>query len=138
MTDYNDRDNSTAWNQILEDTSLVFSILFIIECVLKIISMGFIAHYNSYLRDTWNWIDFTVVLVSILEMTPFMKANLKSLRTLRVLRPLRSIKALPAMRRLIKSLFSSIPSLSYAILFMSFVFLLFGILGVQQFGGVFY
>ena len=72
MTDYADRNNSTDWNKGLELASLVFSILFMIECILKIISMGFVVHYNSYLRDAWNWIDFAVVMVSIAEMTPFM------------------------------------------------------------------
>jgi len=34
---------------------------------MKIIAMGFIIHKNSYLRDTWNWLDFIVVVVGIVE-----------------------------------------------------------------------
>jgi len=109
-----------------------------IECVLKVCAQGFFRHYNAYLRDTWNWIDFTVVLISVVELTPIEGANLKGLRTLRVLRPLRSINAFPSMKRLITSLTGSLAPLGYAVAFMVFIFLLFGILGVSQFGGAFY
>jgi voltage-gated sodium channel len=70
------------------------------------------------------------VIVSILELINIPALKLKSLRTLRVLRPLRSIKALPGMRKLITSLLRALPSLSYAVLFMIQIFLLFGILGI--------
>lgn len=51
------------------------------------------------------------------------------------MRPLKSIHAFPQMRRLISALLSSLPNLGNAVFFMSFIFLLFGILGVQQFAG---
>jgi hypothetical protein len=131
LYDYSDRDDLTSRNQILNTAGTVFSIIFMVECVLKTIGMGFVRHYNAYLRDPWNWIDFTVVLVSVIELTPIEGANLKGLRTLRVLRPLRSINAFPAMRRLISSLMGSLESLSYTVVFMLIIFLLFGILGVN-------
>jgi hypothetical protein len=88
-------------------------------------------HYNSYLRDAWNWIDFSVVIVSVIELTASSSVDLKALRTLRVLRPLRSINSFPAMKRIVSSLAKSMASLGYSVLFMSFIFLLFGILGVN-------
>jgi hypothetical protein len=101
--------------------------------------MGFCFHKNSYMRDPWNWLDFLVVCIGIIEFIPVIPAaNLKAIRTFRVLRPLRSINAFPSMRRLIGSLLASLPSLANAVVFMFFIFLLFGILGVQQFGGVLY
>jgi hypothetical protein len=42
------------------------------------------------------------------------------------------------MRRLIESLLASLPSLGNAVVFMFFIFILFGILGVQQFKGMTY
>ena len=42
------------------------------------------------------------------------------------------------MRRLISALLSSLPNLGNAVFFMLFIFLLFGILGVQQFSGSMY
>jgi hypothetical protein len=108
------------------------------ECALKIVAYGLINHYNAYLRDTWNWLDFSVVIVSIIEFTSIDALQLKPLRTLRVLRPLRSIKALPGMKKLIVSLIKSLPNLGQAIFFCTMIFILFGILGIQQYAGVFY
>ena len=65
----------------------------------------------------------------LIEILPNMP-NLRALRTLRVLRPLRSINAIPSMRRLINSLIESLPALANVVIFLLFVFLLFGILGV--------
>lgn len=98
MYNYDDRDAETKWNQGLELAGLVFSIIFIIECVLKILAMGFFIHFQSYLRDGWNIIDFLVVLTGLVEFIGG-GVNLKALRALRVLRPLRSINAVPSMRR---------------------------------------
>lgn len=129
---YSDRENETEWNKIIENIGVIFTITFTIECFIKVIAMGFIAHRNSYMRDYFNCLDFLVVLIGIVEFIPFLPgADLKALRTLRVLRPLKSINAFPSMRRLIESLLASLPSLGNAVVFMFFIFILFGILGVQ-------
>ena len=57
---------------------------------------------------------------------------------LRVLRPLRSINAIPSMRRLVSTLIQSLPELGNATIFLAFIIILFGILGLQQFNGVIY
>ena len=44
ITDYNDRDNETKYNKKLEQIGAIFSYIFIIELVLKVIAMGFIKH----------------------------------------------------------------------------------------------
>ena len=89
-------------NNELEKVDLVFTVIFILECVLKIIGMGFIVHKNSYLHDPWNWLDFFVVCISIAGFFPSAEnEGLKALRTFRILRPLRSINAMPRMRALI-------------------------------------
>jgi hypothetical protein len=137
--DYYDRDNLTEYNQVIEKISIVFTIIFSVECLFKVIAMGFFKHRNAYLRDYWNWLDFIVVLVGFIELMPFMQiSSLRSLRVLRVLRPLRSINAFPEMRIQINALLSSVPSLLNAVCFMLFIFILFGILGVQQFEGSMY
>lgn len=129
--DYNDRDNLTPYNQVLEEIGKVFTIAFAVEMVLKILAMGFIIHKNAYLRDAWNWLDFIVVITGIMEMMELSWFKVRALRTLRVLRPLRSIKAFPKMRQLISSLVGSVNSLLNAVVFMLFIFMLFGILGIQ-------
>ena len=128
---YDDRENLGATNIFIEKSGNVFTITFTIECIVKIIAMGFIHHKNSYLRDTWNWLDFLVVCIGMTDYIPGISgSNLKALRTLRVLRPLRSINKFPSMKKLITSLLASLPALGNAVIFMMFIFLLFCILGV--------
>ena len=129
--DYNDRDNKLDHNKLLERIGQVFTILFSVEMTLKILAQGFILHYNAYLRDAWNWLDFVVVITGIMEMMELSWFKVRALRTLRVLRPLRSIKAFPKMRKLVSSLVGSVSSLFNAVVFMLFIFMLFGILGIQ-------
>jgi hypothetical protein len=116
---------------------LIFTIVFTIECGLKVLAMGFVVHRNSYLRDGWNVVDFIVVCTGTLDFLPG-SLDLKALRTLRVLRPLRSINAIPSMRRLVTTLLRSLPDFANVAVFLFFVFILFGILGLNQFEGSFY
>jgi voltage-dependent calcium channel L type alpha-1D len=98
---------------------------------MKIMAMGFVLHKNSYLRDYWNWIDFLVVVVGILEFILKNAFKLRYLRALRVLRPLRSISLFPSMRRLISGIIYSIPSLVNAYVFMFFVYIQFAIFSTE-------
>jgi len=52
-----------------------------------------------------------------------------------VLRPLRSINAIPSMRMLVKALIDALPDLGNVVMFLLFVFMIFGILGIQLFSG---
>jgi hypothetical protein len=57
-----------SWrNELLIATDPVFTIMFTIECVVKVVALGFVNHRRSYLRDPWNWVDFLVVSTSLLE-----------------------------------------------------------------------
>ena len=46
-----------------EKVEYVFLVIFTIECVMKIIAYGFVAHSGAYLRNTWNLLDFTIVVI---------------------------------------------------------------------------
>ena len=63
----------SRWNDLLEYFDLVFTFIFILECVIKIAAMGFYRHPGSYLKDYWNWLDFSIVLVSIISLSPAAK-----------------------------------------------------------------
>lgn len=41
----------------------VFLIIYTVEMLLKIIAMGFFMRAHSYLRDSWNILDFIVVIM---------------------------------------------------------------------------
>jgi voltage-dependent calcium channel L type alpha-1D len=45
----------------------IISTFFVGEALIKIISMGFIIGENTYLKDSWNILDFIIVCSSILN-----------------------------------------------------------------------
>jgi voltage-dependent calcium channel L type alpha-1D len=136
-TDYNERifghDYISIANLNMAQVDTAFSIIFLFECIVKILAMGFIFHSNSYMRDTWNWLDFFVVAISVVTWMPGIEGNssMKSLRTFRILRPLRSINSLPSMKALIQSLLSSLPGLFNVGIFLAFIFTIFAIFGTH-------
>ena len=105
FTDYEIRlnlDHKSERNALFKIFDDVFSVIFLIEFTVKVFAMGLILHKNSYLRDGWNWLDFFIVIISVISWMPFFDAGaLKALRTFRILRPLRSINSVPEMRTLI-------------------------------------
>ena len=145
MTDYSDRlypngEYTPPRNILLDKVDNIFTAIFIAECALKIMAYGFVLKKNSYLRDAWNWLDFFVVIVSIISILPLglNTKSLKSMRTFRVLRPLRSINSLPRLRALIQSLLLSIPGLVNVLAFLVFIFAIFAIFGLHEYSGVAY
>lgn len=44
------------------------NIVFIIESILKSISLGMVGCPKSYLRDSWNMLDFFIAVISIIDM----------------------------------------------------------------------
>lgn len=125
-----------APNPALAKLDVVFQILYTIEMVLKISGLGFIMNQGSYLRDSWNLLDFVIVNSGFLEYLNMGGADLSALRSFRVLRPLRTISGIEGLRIIVSALMSSIPLLRDAILILCFFFIIFAIAGVQLFSGI--
>jgi len=53
-------------NNLADKSEGVFTFCFTFEAAVKILSMGFILSKGCYLRDAWNWLDFTVVITGLL------------------------------------------------------------------------
>jgi hypothetical protein len=60
--DYSDRESLTLHNQIIDKMNFIFTIIYTVEALLKIIAKGFVLHRYAYLREVWNCIDFIVVV----------------------------------------------------------------------------
>ena len=67
MKDYLDVENKTPVNAAIEKIDPYFNSIIVLECILKIIGMGFINGRNAYLRDAWNWLDFFVVTSTLVQ-----------------------------------------------------------------------
>jgi len=52
---------ATEPSPALASLDLVFQILYTIEMVLKISGLGLVMNKGSYLRDSWNILDFIIV-----------------------------------------------------------------------------
>lgn len=91
--------------------------------------MGLFAKNGCYLRDMWNWLDFTVVITALLQIIPQM-ANVRAIRSFRLLRPLRSLSAVPSMKILMNTLFNSLKQLTNILIVDTFFILIFAILGL--------
>lgn len=52
----------------LEILDLIFTGLYTLEMVLKIMGMGFIMNQGSYIRDSWNILDFIIVITSYIPI----------------------------------------------------------------------
>jgi len=126
--------SSSARAQNLEVVENVFLAAFTVETLLKIISVGFFLGPKTYLSNSWNWLDFVVVVTGYLNFLPGM-ANFSGVRALRALRPLRTIDAIPGLKLLVVTLLDSLPLLANVILLVFWVILVFGIIAVSTWSG---
>lgn len=118
-------DPNSKSSKVLEFIDFVFTFLFFVEALIKIVALGFFfssipAH--AYIRNGWNMLDFVVVVASLVDFFVLIKntdsvdteqlKSLKALRALRALRPLRMISRNEGMRLVVNALFASIPSMT--------------------------
>uniref|UniRef100_A0A7S2SE50 Ion transport domain-containing protein n=1 Tax=Mucochytrium quahogii TaxID=96639 RepID=A0A7S2SE50_9STRA len=81
------------------------TVVFVIEAGLKIFAFGFIRGKGSYLRNSWNILDFVIVIVSLVDIaSPSTNTHgLQAFRAARALRPLRIIRAFEGLRIVVHS-----------------------------------
>ncbi|KAK1805167.1 hypothetical protein P4O66_019527, partial [Electrophorus voltai] len=109
---------------------------FAVEMVIKMMALGIFGS-KCYLGDTWNRLDFFIVMAGMMEYSlDGHNASLSAIRTVRVLRPLRAINRVPSMRILVTLLLDTLPMLGNVLLLCFFVFFIFGIVGVQLWAGL--
>ncbi len=120
-----------------------FTYLFICELGLKLIAIGVV----SYLSDKMNYLDGTVVLLSIIELAFLSGGSGKStlsafrsvriFRTFRVLRVARLLKAMKSMQIIMGVINRAITSFVYIALLLFLFIFIYALLGMQIFGNQF-
>ena len=133
-------DESSMVLRVSEQMDTVFNHCFNVECVLKIIALGFAMDEGSYLRDSWNKLDFFIVVTSNIDMA---LANtdipaLKVLRMLRMIRPLRVISHNPQLKMIVAALAKSVAPIGNVALIVMIIWLMFAIYGMNTFMGMFF
>ncbi|XP_051985788.1 voltage-dependent T-type calcium channel subunit alpha-1I-like [Xyrauchen texanus] len=129
-------DCSSERCQILQAFDAFIYIFFALEMVVKMLALGIFGR-RCYLGDTWNRLDFFIVMAGVVEYSlDLQNINLTAIRTVRVLRPLKAINRVPSMRILVNLLLDTLPMLGNVLLLCFFVFFIFGIIGVQLWAGL--
>lgn len=135
--------NTAQLSRVLSIANLVFLFIFCTEMIMKMIAFGVVLpapdldpasirpHVPAYFRDWWNVVDFVVNLLCIVAQgyPPFRAAV--ALRTLRL------ISFTTYTRTIMGAMMESLPQVLNAFAVAFYFFLIFGILGVQLFGGRF-
>jgi hypothetical protein len=59
------RDPNSSYSKVIKILDIIITSIYCLEALLKIIACGFICGEKSYLRDGWNMIDFSSLIVSL-------------------------------------------------------------------------
>ncbi|VEL33325.1 unnamed protein product [Protopolystoma xenopodis] len=117
-----------------EKVEYAFVIIFTTESFLKIVSYGFVLHSDAYLRNFWNILDFTIVVIGLSANTlDNMNVDVKALRAFRVLRPLRLVSGMPSLQVVLNSILTAMLPLFHIFLLVVFVIIVYAIVGLELF-----
>ncbi|KAM5151938.1 sodium channel protein type 2 subunit alpha-like isoform 3-T3 [Mantella aurantiaca] len=123
--------NPPEWTKNVEYT---FTGIYTFESLIKILARGFCLEGFTFLRDPWNWLDFSVI--SMAYVTEFVNlGNVSALRTFRVLRALKTISVIPGLKTIVGALIQSVKKLSDVMILTVFCLSVFALIGLQLFMG---
>uniref|UniRef100_A0A8C4M6U0 Sodium channel protein n=1 Tax=Equus asinus asinus TaxID=83772 RepID=A0A8C4M6U0_EQUAS len=119
------------WSKHVEYT---FTGIYTFESLIKMLARGFCIDDFTFLRDPWNWLDFSVIMMAYL--TEFVDlGNISALRTFRVLRALKTITVIPGLKTIVGALIQSVKKLSDVMILTVFCLSVFALVGLQLFMG---
>ncbi|XP_036725738.1 sodium channel protein type 5 subunit alpha isoform X4 [Balaenoptera musculus] len=119
------------WTKYVEYT---FTAIYTFECLVKILARGFCLHAFTFLRDPWNWLDFSVIIMAYVSEN-IKLGNLSALRTFRVLRALKTISVIPGLKTIVGALIQSVRKLADVMVLTVFCLSVFALIGLQLFMG---
>ncbi|XP_010836639.1 PREDICTED: voltage-dependent T-type calcium channel subunit alpha-1H-like, partial [Bison bison bison] len=104
-----------ALDEALKYCNYVFTIVFVVEAVLKLVAFGF----RRFFKDRWNQLDLAIVLLSIMGITleeiemnaalPINPTIIRIMRVLRIARVLKLLKMATGMRALLDTVVQALP-----------------------------
>ncbi|XP_035271255.1 sodium channel, voltage gated, type V-like, alpha b isoform X2 [Anguilla anguilla] len=119
------------WAKYVEYT---FTGIYTFESLIKILARGFCVGPFTFLRDPWNWLDFSVIVMAY--VTEFVDlGNVSALRTFRVLRALKTISVIPGLKTIVGALIQSVKKLADVMILTVFCLSVFALIGLQLFMG---
>uniref|UniRef100_A0A8C4T536 Sodium channel protein n=1 Tax=Erpetoichthys calabaricus TaxID=27687 RepID=A0A8C4T536_ERPCA len=120
-----------SWSKNVE---YAFTGIYTFEALVKILARGFCIGGFTFLKDPWNWLDFSVITMAY--TTEFVDlGNVSALRTFRVLRALKTITVIPGLKTIVGALIQSVKKLSDVMILTVFCLAVFALIGLQLFMG---
>ncbi|NXL85040.1 SCN5A protein, partial [Alectura lathami] len=120
--------SSPSWNKY------TFTGIYTFESLIKILARGFCLNEFTFLRDPWNWLDFSVIVMAYVGA--FSKlGSVSGLRTFRVLRALKTISVIPGLKVIVGALIQSVKKLADVMILTVFCLSVFALIGLQLFKG---
>ncbi|NXF65628.1 SCN5A protein, partial [Ciccaba nigrolineata] len=119
---------SPSWNKF------TFTGIYTFESLIKILARGFCLNEFTFLRDPWNWLDFSVIVMAYVGAFSNL-GSVSVLRTFRVLRALKTISVVPGLKIIVGALIQSVKKLANVMILTVFCLSVFALIGLQLFKG---
>ncbi len=133
-------DMPESLNDAQEILNILFTFIFFIEAVLRLIALGL----KRYFMDRWNRLDMFIVIISILSILlnrfvdlktmPIDPTLIRVIRVIRIARVLKLLKTARGIRSLLSTVGESLPQVGNLALLFGLIFFIFSTLGVELFG----
>ncbi|XP_045719704.1 sodium channel protein type 10 subunit alpha isoform X3 [Mirounga angustirostris] len=120
--------------ELPERIEYVFTVIYTFEALIKILARGFCLNEFAYLRDPWNWLDFSVITLAYIGETTDLR-GISGLRTFRVLRALKTVSVIPGLKVIVGALIHSVRKLADVTILTVFCLSVFALVGLQLFKG---
>ena len=126
-----------GWQAALYYFDLACLGIYVIEAFAKMVAMGAFMGPSAYIADSWNRLDFLVIILSwsgwIGSRVGFQgpTRGFNALRVFRAIKPLRVIKSLPGICAILDSLSQSVPLLASTTLLFLFFFFTFAVVALE-------
>ncbi|KAL6065360.1 hypothetical protein STEG23_005990 [Scotinomys teguina] len=111
-----------------------FTVIYTFEALIKILARGFCLNEFTYLRDPWNWLDFSVITLAYVGAAIDLR-GISGLRTFRVLRALKTVSVIPGLKVIVGALIHSVRKLADVTILTVFCLSVFALVGLQLFKG---
>ncbi|KAF9927349.1 calcium channel protein [Linnemannia zychae] len=126
---------------ILDDIDYGTTIIFVIEQSLRILADGFLFTPTGYLRDYWNVLDLSIVVMSSVKVfgqIDHLFSLSRAVRALGCLRVIRLVRYFVGVSAMFAAIGKALPRMVVAMVLTALLFWPFAIYGVNIYAGYFY
>uniref|UniRef100_A0A3B4UKG0 Voltage-dependent L-type calcium channel subunit alpha n=1 Tax=Seriola dumerili TaxID=41447 RepID=A0A3B4UKG0_SERDU len=131
---------STTFNYVMDILNMVFTAVFTVEMVLKLIAFK----PRGYFGDAWNVFDALVVIGSIVDIVlseidnteDSARISITFFRLFRVMRLVKLLSRGEGIRTLLWTFIKSFQALPYVALLIAMLFFIYAVIGMQVFGKI--